>query len=48
MQKEDVNNLRVYYLDGNGDFFLDTKKKGKFRTFFSCITTTQLLRRRGR
>lgn len=25
MQKEDVNNLRVYYLDGNWDFFLDTK-----------------------
>lgn len=27
MQKEDINNLRMYYLDGNGQFFLGTRKK---------------------
>jgi len=47
MQKEGVNNLRMYYLGGNGRFFLDTRKKNKVLTFFSCLNTTHLLRRLG-
>lgn len=35
MQKEDVHNLRMYYLDGNGHFFLDTRKKNKL-TFLAA------------
>lgn len=29
MQKDDVNDLRMYYLDGIGHFILDTRKKDK-------------------